>query len=166
MKKTIEEVLAEAAIRDVQIRYCRACDRMDFDLLRSCFHPDATTQYGFFGGTVDEFIAGARQQLPGFVATTHNTGNQLVEVSGVSAWAEHYTVATHRLAADELGPERDFVTSVRYIDRLECRDGDWRIVHRELVLDWVRSDPVVVIEPRPDVTPGRRDRSDPSYKAR
>ena len=166
MRKTLEDVLAEAAIKDIQVRYCRACDRMDFDLLRSCFHPDATTQYGFFGGTLDEFVESARAQLPHFVATTHNTGNQLVEVSDDAAWAEHYTVATHRLAADESGPERDFVTSVRYIDRLECRDGDWRIMHRALILDWMRSDPVTVIEPRPDVQGGKRDRGDASYTGR
>ncbi len=166
MRKTIEEVVAEATIKDIQIRYCRSCDRMDFELMRSCFHPDATTQYGFFGGSVDEFIASAKQQMPHFVGTTHNTGNQIVEVHGDTAWAEHYTVATHRLAADEVGPERDFVTSVRYIDRLECRDGDWRIAHRDLILDWMRSDPVVTIEPRPDVQPGKRDRSDASYKGR
>jgi hypothetical protein len=135
----------------------------DFDLLKSCFHPDARLEFGFFGGTLDDFLAGAREQLPHFVGTTHNTGNQLVEVAGDKAWAEHYTVATHRIAADDLGPERDFVTSVRYADLLECRDGDWRIVRRELILDWVRSDPVVVIEPRPEVQAGRRDRGDPSY---
>jgi hypothetical protein len=163
MRKTIEEVVAEAAIKDLHIRYCRACDRIDFDLLKSCFHPDARLEFGFFGGTLDDFLAGAREQLPHFVGTTHNTGNQLVEVSGDKAWAEHYTVATHRIAADDLGPERDFVTSVRYADLLECRDGDWRIVRRELILDWVRSDPVVVIEPRPEVQAGRRDRGDPSY---
>jgi hypothetical protein len=166
MRKTIEEVLAEAAIKDIQVRYCRGCDRMDFELLRSCFHPDAVTEYGFFGGTVDQFIDSAKQALPGFVATTHNTGNQVVEVEGDTAWAEHYTVATHRIAADDLGPERDFVTAVRYIDRLECRDGDWRIARRVLVLDWIRSDPVVTIEPRPEVQPGRRDRSDASYTVR
>jgi hypothetical protein len=163
MKKTMDELLAEAAIKDIQIRYCRSCDRMDFDLMRSCFHPDATTHYGFFGGSVDDFIRGARQQLPHYVGTTHNTGNQLVEVRGDKAWAEHYTVATHRIAADELGPERDLVTAVRYVDTLECRDGDWRITRRELILDWMRSDPVVVIEPRPEVQSGRRDRSDASY---
>ena len=166
MRKTTEEVLAEAAIKDIQIRYCRACDRMDFELLRSCFHPDATTKYGYFGGTLDEFVASAQAQLPYFVATTHNTGNQLVEVTGDTAWAEHYTVATHRIAADEMGPERDLVTAVRYVDRLECREGDWRIARRELILDWMRSDPVVVIEPRPEVQPGRRDRSDASYALR
>lgn len=166
MRKTIAQVVAEAAIKDVHVRYCRACDRMDFELLRSCFHPDATTEYGFFGGSVDDFIAGARQSLPAFVATTHNTGNQCVDVDGDTAWAEHYTVATHRMAADDLGPERDFVTSVRYVDRMECRDGDWRIARRVLVLDWIRSDPVVAIEPRPEVQAGRRDRQDVSYQVR
>jgi hypothetical protein len=164
MAKTIEQMLAEAEIRELQIRYCRACDRMDFELLRSCFHPDATTDYGFFGGTVDEFVAGAQAGLPGYLATTHNTGNQLVEVDGDSAWAEHYTVATHRVAADGIGPFRDFVTAVRYIDRLERRAGEWRIARRELVLDWHRSDPVSEFEQRPDVQPGRRDRSDASYR--
>jgi hypothetical protein len=166
MQKTIEQVVAEATIKDIQVRYCRACDRMDFELLRSCFHPDAVTEYGFFGGTVDSFIASAKQALPHFVGTTHNTGNQCVDVDGDTAWAEHYTVATHRIAADDLGPERDFVTAVRYVDRMECRGGDWRIARRVLVLDWIRSDPVVSYEPRPEVQAGRRDRSDASYTVR
>jgi SnoaL-like domain len=163
MKKTFEDIIAEAAIKDVQMRYCRACDRADYDLLRSCFHPDATTSYGFFGGSVDDFIASAKQQLPLFLHTTHNTGNQNVEVAGDSAWAEHYTVATHRLAADEHGPLRDFVTAVRYIDRMECRDGDWRIAHRKLALDWTRTDPVGAAPPDPDVPRGERGKGDPSY---
>ncbi len=163
MRKTIEDVVAEAAIKDVQIRYCRSCDRADFELMRSCFHPDAVTRYGYFGGSVDDFIASAREQLPMFLVTTHNTGNQTVEVNGSQAWAEHYTVATHRLAADAQGPLRDFVTAVRYIDRMECRDGDWRIAARTLVLDWTRTDPVGDVPPDPEVPRGARDRSDPSY---
>ncbi len=165
MRKTIDEVLAEAAIRDIQMRYCRACDRMDFELLRECFHADATTEY-FGTADLDGFIEMGRQALPGFVKTTHNTGNQNVEVNGDAAWAEHYTVATHRLAADDTGPERDFVTSVRYVDRLECREGDWRIARRVLILDWVRVDPVGEIGPEPEVQAGRRDRSDASYTMR
>ena len=163
MKKTIDDVLAEAAIRDLQMRYCRACDRMDFELLRACFHPDATTDYGFFGGTVDDFIMSAEQALPGFIVTTHNTGNQNIVLNGNTALAEHYTVATHRLAADEHGPLRDFITSVRYIDRMECRAGDWRIAKRTLILDWTRTDPVGDVPPDPDVPRAKRDRSDLSY---
>jgi hypothetical protein len=159
--KTIDELLAEAEIRDVQMRYCRASDRMDYDLLRACFHPDATFDYGaFFVGDVDGFIAVAERSLPAYSGTTHVTGNQLVEVKGDSAWAEHYTLATHRCPADDKGPLRDFVTSVRYIDRLEKRDGRWLIAKRVLILDWCRTDPVGEVELRPTA---RRDREDASY---
>jgi hypothetical protein len=162
MKKTLDEVLAEAAIKDLQMRYCRGADRMDFELMRSCFHPDAKTE--FFGETdVDGFIEMGREMLPAYVVTTHNTGNQLVEVSGETAWAEHYAVATHRIAADAEGPERDFVTAVRYVDQLECRDGDWRIARRKLVFDWARIDPIGDRRYDGASSNGRRDRNDPSY---
>jgi len=166
MRKTIDEVLAEAAIRDLQIRYCRAVDRMDWDLLRSCFHVDAQTDYGMiYKGGVDGFIAMGSTGLAAYEGTTHITGNQLVEVRGVNAWAEHYTVATHRMPAGDDGPERDLITAIRYIDQAECRDGDWRIAHRALVLDWWRVDPVHDLAPRPFSQPGaRRDRGDPSYR--
>lgn len=163
MGKSIDDVIAEAEIRDLQIRYCRGADRMDFDLMRSSFHPDATTDFGFFGGSIDEFIAAGREQLKSFLCTTHNTGNQLVELDGDTAWAEHYTVATHRLPADDTLPLRDFVTAVRYIDRLERRNGEWRIAHRRLVLDWSRTDPVNDSGTVPGVPTGKRDRTDPSY---
>jgi 3-phenylpropionate/cinnamic acid dioxygenase small subunit len=163
---TIDELLADAKIRDVQMRYCRAVDRMDFDLLATCFHSDATVDFGFFVGGVDGFIAQAREGLKTYTSTTHFTGNQLVEVHGESAWAEHYALATHRCPLDETGPVRDFVTAVRYVDRLERRDGAWRIAKRTCILDWWRNDPVSDTGPGPQVQPGRRDRSDPSYGPR
>lgn len=163
MKKTLEEVLAEAAIKDVQIRYCRASDRMDFDLFRSCFHADASVDFGFMQGGVEDFIGMAKSGLPGYLHTTHFTGNQLVEVKGDSAWAEHYAIAIHRFGADAEGPERDFSTIIRYIDRFECRDGDWRIARRVLILDATRTDPVSPLGPHPQVQSGKRDRSDISY---
>ena len=163
MKKTHEDILAEAAIRDVQMRYCRAADRVDFDLFRTCFHDDAVLEFSFFTGSVDEFIAMAEQMLQGFVATTHFTGNSLIQVKGDRAWCEFYTLATHRIARDEKGPERDYATSVRYIDHMACRDGDWRILTRLCVLDWGRTDPVPEQCEGDKMGAARRDRSDPSY---
>ena len=98
-----------------------------------------------------------------FTATTHMTGNQLIRVEGESAWCEFYTLATHRIAADENGPERDYVASVRYVDRMECRSGEWRIARRQCILDWARSDPVPEYCDGPKTGGARRDRSDPSY---
>jgi len=163
MKKTIDDLLAEAAIRDLQNVYCRAYDRVDMELLRSCFHPDATFDFGFFSGGLDAFIEMSEAGMPNFVSTTHATANQLVEVSGDRAWAEHYAVTILRLPAGEDGSQSEMVSNVRYVDKVECRDGDWRIVHRVLLMDSNAVVPVVGAVPPPPVQPSRRDRQDPSY---
>ncbi len=74
--------------------------------------------------------------------TSHFTGNQLIEVTGDSAWAEHYAIATHRLPASDDAPAKDLIAMVRYIDRMERRDGRWRIATRVVISDGERVDPV------------------------
>lgn len=165
MSKTVEQLIAESEIRDVHARYCRSADRCDFELYRTCFHDDAVLEFSFWTGGVDEFIGMARNMLSGFAATTHFTGNSLVEVAGDGATCEFYTLATHRISADAKGPERDYACSVRYIDRMEKRGGEWRIARRQCVLDWARSDPVPAYCDGDKEGDARRDRSDPSYRA-
>ena len=165
MIKSIDDIVAEAAIKDVHIRYCRANDRRDEDLMRSCFHVDATINL-HEPLDVESFIALGREVLGRYTVTWHNTGNQLVEVEGDAAWAEHYTISSHRIAADESGPERDFVASGRYIDRMERRDGEWRIARRTMLVDFTRTDTVAPQEPGLGSSGGARDRSDPSYAMR
>jgi hypothetical protein len=167
MQKTIEDVVAEAAIKDVHIRYCRANDRRDEHLMRSCFHPGAVIEL-HEELDIEAFLALGRAILGQYTVTWHNTGNQLVEVSGDVAWAEHYTISSHRIAADDKGPERDWIAHGRYIDRMERRDGDWRIVRRKMVVDYTRLDPVLAGDPAiPGGSGGgSRDRSDPSYAMR
>jgi len=162
--KTIEDLLAQSEILDVQMRYCRAADRVDFDLFRTCFHPDAQLVFSFFSGGVDEFIAMAAGSLSGFVATTHATTNHLVTVDGDRATPEFCALATHRIAANERGPERDYITAIRYLDRMERRDGEWRISRRQCILDWARTDPVPEYCEGAKTGEGRRDREDPSYQ--
>ena len=162
MAKTIDQMLAEAEIRDVHLRYCRANDRRDEELMRSCFHPDAVIEL-HEPLSVDALIALAREILGRFSVTWHNTGNQLVEVSGDEAWAEHYTVSSHRIPASENGPAADFVASGRYIDRMERRDGEWRIARRAMLVDFSRTDMVPAASQGLGNRTGARDRSDLSY---
>jgi hypothetical protein len=164
--RSLEDLMAEAEIRDVHLRFCRGVDRTDFELLRTCFHPDAVIDFGFFEGDVDRFIELSGQSVRAYTGTTHVTGNQQVEVNGGWAWAEHYTHATHRIAADENGPERDYVTSMRYIDVMERRDGRWAIARRALVLDWSRTDPVQRFGTEPKTRSGERNPRDISYELR
>jgi hypothetical protein len=162
MPKTIQDVVAEAEIKEVHLRYCRANDRRDEQLMRSCFHPDAVIEL-HQPLSVDAFIELGRTVLSKYVVTWHNTGNQLVEVDGDAAWAEHYTTSTHRIAADDANPVRDFIVFGRYIDRLERRAGEWRIARRTMVVDFSRTDPLQPGEQGLGSQAGARDRGDPSY---
>jgi hypothetical protein len=166
MPRTIDDVVAEAEIRDVHLRYCRANDRRDEELMRSCFHPGAVIEL-HQELDVDAFIAMGREILGQFTVTWHNTGNQLVEVHGDAAWAEHYTISSHRIAASEAAPERDWIAHGRYIDRMERRGGEWRIARRKMIVDYTRMD---TVEPNEQGLGssggGARDRSDPSYVMR
>ena len=165
MSKTIDDVISESEIKDVHLRYCRANDRRDEELMRSCFHPDAVIEL-HEGLDVEAFIALGRVMLSKYTVTWHNTGNQLVEVDGDAAWAEHYTISSHRIAADDAGPERDFVASGRYIDRMERRDGEWRIARRIMLLDFTRLDANPPQEPIFGSRSGERNRNDLSYTLR
>jgi hypothetical protein len=54
---------------------------------------------------------------------------------------------------------------VRYVDRLEKRDSEWRIADRIVVYDSERTIPVnTESAPLGDWNYGRRDRDDPSYE--
>ena len=58
-------LVARQQIADVIYRYARGIDRLDLELVRACYHPDAYDDHGSMGGTVDEFIAAAATFLHG-----------------------------------------------------------------------------------------------------
>lgn len=154
----------EAAIRKVHLRYCRGIDRLDWELIRSCYHPDATDDHGGYSGGIDGFIEWLQAGLPRFERTMHFTGNQLVEVQGDSAWAEHYATAHHRLPASADVAACDLVINIRYIDRMERRDGEWRIAQRTVIDEGQRVHPVGERWMAAETVTARRDRDDFSYR--
>ena len=52
----LETLIAKQEITDVVYAYARGIDRLDFELVRSCYHPDAYDDHGAFKGNVDDFI--------------------------------------------------------------------------------------------------------------
>lgn len=171
MPRSASDLWAEAAIMDIQKRYCRGVDRLDFALVRDCFHADAELDYGFYVGGVEGFMEVAKAGLAAYSATTHFIGNQLVELDGDAAWAEHYVIAYHRCPAEGGVPEHDFICNFRYVDRVEWRPGSngndaWRVARRVLLVDSWRRQPLPDLGPGSTQVPGTRDRSDPSYAAK
>lgn len=137
----LEELLAHHEIREILYRYCRAVDRRQYELLRTCYHPDATDDHGFYVGGIDGFIDQLEVGLAMYETTTHLLGNITVELHGPRARSEAYLVAFHRIPADDQ-PARDFIIGGRYVDDFEWRDDKWRIASRVCVVDWARIDPV------------------------
>ncbi|MDQ7903733.1 nuclear transport factor 2 family protein [Phytohabitans sp. ZYX-F-186] len=163
----LAELLAERAIRAVVMRYCRAIDRMDEELLRGCYHPDATEDHGGYRGDLDGFVAWVWPMLDRYTMTMHVVANTLVDFAAGRpdvARAETYGVAYHR-DEREPGSRRNFVSGFRYLDRFEHRPGaGWRIAARVVAVEWSRADPAEGHVPLPpSITRGARDRTDPLY---
>ncbi|MEM7100936.1 MAG: nuclear transport factor 2 family protein [Pseudomonadota bacterium] len=138
-KLTVEDVIAKQEITDLVGRYMRGLDRLDVHLLRSTFHDDATTDYGFFQGGPDAFCEMAHGALKDHLANHHMIGQVNIQLEGDIAFGEVYFQAFHRIISD--GEERDLFISGRYVDRYERRDDEWKIAFRSEVNDWSRNDP-------------------------
>ena len=156
----LDQLTARQQIADVIYCYARGIDRMDFDLVRSCYHPDAYDDHGSVRGNVDEFVSAAKRFLSRWTATQHFMGNMLIEVDGELARAETYAVAYHR-REDVEGNGKDDIMGIRYVDRFEKRNGDWKIAYRVVVNEWRRVDPVKGAHGRDTIGVwGRRDGND------
>ena len=131
--------------------------------MRSCFHEDAIDEHGFFNGPADEFMDKAAKSIRGlFTATRHYIMHENVELSACGATSEAAVLCQLRMAKD--GELFDVTAHCRYMDRFECRDGVWKIVHRQLISDGTRVDKVEAGFQRLDQgQPGARGRDDPSH---
>lgn len=159
-QSAVEQLLARQQIADVIHRYARGIDRCDFDLVRACYHPDAYDDHGSFKGNVDEFVAFADSFLRRWTATMHFMGNMLIEVDGDRARAETYAVAYH-VREDADGNGKDDVLGVRYVDRFEKRNGEWKIAYRAVATEWRRVTQVSGAKGRGNIGVwGKRDGND------
>ena len=143
----LQYLLDRQAIADCVNRYARGLDRHD--------------DHGDFLGDPAELIPWANElHAADWSAHQHHLTTHTVELDGDVAHAETYCIGTF-LRKDE--PVVDMAGG-RYIDRLERRAGEWKIVAREVVIEWVCACDSTTsrfsAEPYPD---GTWDRSDLSY---
>ena len=157
----VEELVSRSKAYDVLSRYCRALDRADVDLMRSVYWDDGIDNHGVFNGNAAEFAEFIIAEIQRwFDVTMHAIANVHMEVHGDAIYSEAYLIAYHRVRGDKEkieeifgstylsqfdwsrvdGIPHDFVFGGRYIDRLERRNGEWRIAKRQVVMDWNRND--------------------------
>jgi SnoaL-like domain len=140
LEAEVRDLAARRDITDAVQRYMRGLDRLDPVLQRSAFHDGAFVDVGLMAGPVDEFITFGQEMLAGMDATHHFLGQIRLEMNGDTASGECYFQAWHG-SRDEAGNPRDLFISGRYIDDYACKNGEWRIVRRKLITDWVTDYP-------------------------
>lgn len=160
----IDRLRSLEAIRACLFRVCRAIDRLDEELLRTAFHPDAQVHYGkIYEGDVGGWVTSAIKHQGTQSQRQHLIGNIYIEMRGDEAVAESYELDRHKTPIN--GEIRDLVLAARTLDRFVRRDGEWRIIERTKVMDWGRTivgdDAVYQNSPLPK---GGNDRSDASYQ--
>ncbi|MBF9032653.1 nuclear transport factor 2 family protein [Rhodobacterales bacterium HKCCE2091] len=174
----VQELWDREQIRQCLHRYTRGVDRFDRELILSAFHPDCIDEHGKFVGNREEFVDWALNMHEKAQLThQHCLLNHTCEIDGDTAHAETYFMF---VAMNRRGKPLT-IGGGRYVDRLEKRDGEWRIAARVTVRDWSNLDQVPDISDLSTMTStaallsdverafmneGRgpaRDRTDPSY---
>lgn len=168
---TVTQIAAELAdreaIRDCLLRYSRACDRLDTELLNYVYWPDAIDEHAGFTGNREEFINYINAAIGSMEITQHFLGNMLIVIDGNDANTETYYQAYHRIRGEN-GVPFDVVGGGRYIDHFEKRNDEWRISERFVTTDWLRVYPDSIDWDNPPLgivpVPGGHKPDDPSYK--
>ncbi|MET7769299.1 nuclear transport factor 2 family protein [Nocardia sp. NPDC005366] len=132
----LRALLDKASIREQIVRLARGEDRRDAAAIAASFWPDASTDFGIFAGSFDDYLNWVVPGSPAVILTQHLLGQTLIELNGEIGLAETYVDAYHRV--DMGADERDIALGGRYLDRFERRDGRWRIAKRTMLYDWVR----------------------------
>lgn len=163
-------------IADALARYARGIDRRDWELVRSVFLAEATSDHGDFKGDRDGFVAWIAARHATIARSSHHLCNCLVEFLGPdSAVAETYFIARMRmgpeagghramLAADAGGGDLIVEVCGRYADRFARRDGEWRIARRITIFDFSESRPAPPVQDTPGWAHGVRGPADPLYR--
>lgn len=161
----LAELVHRQDIHNCLQRFSRGMDRFDRELFLSAFHEDAVIAAGEFVGNREDLYDWARDlHEKAQTATQHNLLNHSCEIEGDTAHTETYYLFLGRNRDDS-----NWVAGGRYIDRLQRRDGQWRIALRTNAVEWSGMVPTQALpfEGLEDLAlngvPGR-SREDPSYQ--
>lgn len=165
LETRLREMLDRQVIWQVMLRYARGLDRMDREMARSCYFDDAIEDHGRFVGWPEDFLDYTDRIAQMYRSTQHSLTNHFCDLQGDEAFCETYYIF---IGVAETPPH--LLSSGRYIDHFQRRDGEWRIANRVTVVESSCDlpDAAAVAGLPPAYAPGEaspttRDRNDISY---
>lgn len=166
LQRDVQYLLDRQAINDVVHTHARGHDRFDIDLLTAAYHPDGVDEHGAsainngpdYAEWANAIHAGGSQ------LHLHNITTHTCEIEGDHAHTESYVLV------GLLNPDGKSVRFIngRYVDRLEKRDGVWKIALRRCTVDLLIAGDASILE-MPQFKAGRyikgeRSKADASYQ--
>lgn len=133
----LQQLLDRESIRNLLFAYCHALDRQDEAGLRKIYWPDAIDMHGEIQGTADEFVRKTVAKFAGRRRSIHSLANIAIEMDGNSAFVETYVHGYHLEEQPQRTTLLERFSAGRYADVFDKRGGEWRILKRLVVYDWL-----------------------------
>ena len=168
LKQLQEDVLFlkdRTAIMDCVNLHARGHDRHDIEMITQAYHEDGVDEHGFAINPGPEYAAWANAaHSAGSLLHTHNITTHTCEINGDEAHCESYVLVF--LLNNDGATSR--IISGRYVDRLEKRNGEWKIALRRTTVDAIIAGDASILNASvfkdQGYTKGMRDESDVSYQ--
>jgi hypothetical protein len=164
LERKVRHLTDRQEIYDCLVRTSRGNDRFDKELIVGSYHPDGLHELGatFIPGQEYGDYANASHAAICDV-NMHAVTMHSCDIDGDVAHAESYVIG---LFADK-GAETSRMLAGRYLDRLERRDGEWKIALRRTTVEVIMEGKAVLPNGAAlrgsGYLRGGRDRADPSY---
>lgn len=127
------------ALRSIAELYAQAMDRNRPELLDRILTSDAVLEGpGFRLVGIAEIRQAPATLQQRFRAVRHLVHNQPLRIDRERAEGETYATAFH-LSDKEDGTPEVLLWHIRYQDRFRCEQGQWKLAHRVVVLDWTET---------------------------
>jgi hypothetical protein len=161
----VQYLFDRTEILDCIAHHARGHDRHDVELLSAAYHPDGIDEHGFAINKGTEYAEWANAiHTAGSLLHTHNITTHTCEIDGDVAHCESYVLVC--LLNNDGKSAR--IISGRYIDRLEKRDGTWRIALRRSTVDVLLSGDASILQApmfkEQGYIKGAKDKADVSYQ--
>jgi hypothetical protein len=128
------------ACADVIQEWGLARDQLRWDDLLATFAPGGAIHVSWYTGPIEGFVDRLRSRPPGGSIAKHHLFPSLIRINGARALAETSVIIRVRQVID--GVLCDLTSHGRFLDRLGCVGGDWKILARSAVYEQDRLDPV------------------------
>lgn len=163
LARTVRHLKDRQDIRDCIVRESRARDRQDAAQIAGCWWEDGVDEHGAFLHLAPDYPARANAgHAANFRQTSHNITNHLCEIDGDTAYCESYVMG----GLAWLDGTKTTIALGRYVDQLERRGGEWRLLTRRCTIEMTADcDPQWVHSPAiQGFLKGLWSHEDPSYE--